>query len=200
MSFMDNLKKKAEELDLETKARQLQETATQAAKQAREKAGTSPSRTARRSTATSRRPRPKIDEKTEGKYADKVAKVKEQVGRGVDKVAEGHTSGPTPVHESGFDAASGDVPVPTREALADTTLEDTVLGLDHLPTAPAGHQDAPTPEDADAGPRGTQPPHDGRTDTVPASRHTPSTWGGHVREVSVRYVAEVGRMGKDDRT
>ena len=37
MSFMDKLKKKAEELDLETKARQLQESATQAAKQARVK-------------------------------------------------------------------------------------------------------------------------------------------------------------------
>jgi hypothetical protein len=76
------------------------------------------------------------------------------------------------VHESGFDAAAGDVPVPMREALIDTTLEDTVLGLDHPPTAPgghaghaghAGHHDAPSPEDADAAPRspqGTQPPHE----------------------------------------
>lgn len=146
-----------------------------------------------------------VDEKTDGKYADKVAKVREQVDRGVDKVAEGHTSGPTtatggaaaagatdvtggepfpvdpeapapvsaspldapspidpptPVHDSGFGAAAGDVPVPTREALEDTTLEDTVLGLDHPPAPTAPHQDAPTPEDADAAPRGTQPPHD----------------------------------------
>ena len=161
MSFLDNLKKKAEELDLETKAKQLQETATQAAKQAREKAGDYAAQNREKIDGYVETATTKIDEKTEGKYADKVAKVKEQVGRGVDKIAEGHTSGPAPVHEGGFDAAAGDLPVPTREALDDTTLEDTVLGLDHLPTTPAGHQDAPTAEDADAGPRGTQPPRDG---------------------------------------
>ncbi len=109
---------------------------------------------------------------------------------------------PTPVHESGFDAASGDLPVPTREALDDTTLEDTVLGLDHPPTASAGHQDAPAPEDAEA--RTAQGPSrrtTARTDARPRRhgiRHRRRS--GHVREVSVRYVAEVGRMGKDHRT
>lgn len=161
MSFLDNLKKKAEELDLETRAKQLQDTATQAAKQAREKAGDYAAQNREKIDGYVETATTKIDEKTEGKYADKVAKVREQVGRGVDKIAEGHTSGPAPVHEGGFDAAAGDLSVPTREALADTTLEDTVLGLDHLPTAPARHQDAPIPEDADTGPRGTQPPHDG---------------------------------------
>jgi hypothetical protein len=206
MSFMDKLKKKAEELDLETKARHLQDAATQAAKQAREKAGDYAAQNREKidgyvETATS-----KIDEKTEGKYADKVAKVRQHVDRGVDKVAEGHTSGPTtatgaaaaagasdvtggepfpvdpeapdpvsaspleapspidrptPVDDRAFDAAAGDVPVPPREALTDTTLEDTVLGLDHPPTSPATHPDAPAPEDADAAPRGPLPPHDG---------------------------------------
>lgn len=201
MSFMDRLKKKAEELDLEAKAKQ-------AAKQAREKAGDFAVENREKidgyvGTATS-----KIDEKTEGKYADKVAKVRQHVDRGVDKVAEGRTSGPTtatgaaaaagatdvtggdpfpvdpeaptpvsaspldapspidppaPLHQGGFDAAAGDVPVPMSEALIDTTLEDTVLGLDHPPTVPAGHHDVPAPEDADSVPRspqGTQPPHD----------------------------------------
>ena len=204
MSFMDKLKKKAEELDLETKAKQLQEAATQAAKQAREKAGDFAVENREKIDGYVETATTKIDEKTEGKYADKVAKVREHVGRGVDKVAEGHTSGrrppraprcrrrdrrhrgepfpvdpeapapvsaspleapapidpPTPVHESGFDAAAGDLPVPTREALADTTLEDTVLGLDHPPTAPAGHPGRAGPEDADAAQRGAQPPHD----------------------------------------
>src|SRR6476661_8596930 len=214
MSFMDKLKKKAEELDLETKAKQLQETAAQAAKQAREKAGDYAAQNREKIDGYVETATAKIDEKTEGKYADKVAKVRHHVDRGVDKVAERHTSGPTtatgaaaaagatdvtggdpfpvdpeapapvsaspldapapidppaPVHESGFDAAAGDVPVPTSEALIDTTLEDTVLGLDHPPTAPgghaghAGHHDAPVPEDADAAPRspqGTQPPHE----------------------------------------
>ena len=39
MSFLDKLKKKAEELELDEKAKELQEAATTAAKQAREKAG-----------------------------------------------------------------------------------------------------------------------------------------------------------------
>lgn len=208
MSFMDKLKKKAEELDLETKARHLQEAATDAAKHAREKAGDFAAENREKIDGYVETASAKIDEKTEGKYADKVAKVREQVDRGVDKVAEGHTSGPTtatgaaaaagatdvtggapfpvdpdapapvsaspldapdpidppaPLHESGFAAAAGDVPVPMQEALADTTLEDTVLGLDHPPTAPAGHHDAPGPEDADPTPRGPQatpPTHD----------------------------------------
>ena len=205
MSFMDKLKKKAEELDLETKAKQLQDAATQAAKQAREKAGDFAAENRGKIDGYVETATTKIDAKTDGKYADKVAKVREHVDRGVDKVAEGRTSGPTtatgaaaaagatdvtggepfpvdpespgpvsaspldapspidrptPVTEGGFDAASGDLPVPARESLVDTTLEDTVLGLDHPPVAPVGHQDAPTPEDADAGPRGALPPHD----------------------------------------
>lgn len=205
MSFMDKLKKKAEELDLETKAKHLQEAATQAAKQAREKAGDYAAQNREKIDGYVETATTKIDEKTEGKYADKVAKVREQVDRGVDKVAEGHTSGPTtatgaaaaagatdvtggqsfpvdpdapapvsaspldapspidkpaPLHESGFDAAAADVPVPMQESLTDTTLEDTVLGLDHPPAAPGAHHDAPTPEDADAAPRRTQAPHD----------------------------------------
>ena len=205
MSFMDKLKKKAEELDLETRAKQLQDAATQAAKQAREKAGDYTAQNREKIDGYVETATTKIDEKTDGKYADKVAKVKEHVGRGVDKVAEGHASGPstatgaaaaagatdvtggepfpvdpdapapvsaspleapapidrpTPVDERAFDAAAGDVPVPPREALTDTTLEDTVLGLDHPPTVPAAHPGAPAPEDADAAPHVPRPPHD----------------------------------------
>ncbi|GAB3873814.1 antitoxin [Terrabacter terrigena] len=201
MSFLDKMKKKAEELDLETKARHLQEQAAAAARQAREKAGDFAAENREKIDGYVETAAAKIDEKTEGKYADKVAKVKEQVGHGVDKVAEGHTSGPTtatgaaaaagatdvtggepyPVDpesptssratldDSGFGAAAGDVPAPTRESLEDTTLEDTVLGLDHPPTVP-GHQghdplqghDAPGPEQATPTTEGRhgQPPHD----------------------------------------
>lgn len=211
MSFLDKLKKKAEELDLETKAKHLQEQATAAAKQAREKAGDFAVENREKIDGYVDTAAAKIDEKTEGKYADKVAKVKDHVGHGVDKVAEGHTSGPTtatgaaaaagatdvtggepyPVDpgsptagstsapatpstpatpvDSGFAAAAGDVPAPTRESLEDTTLEDTVLGLDHPPTV-SGHQghdpltghDAPGPEQATptAGGRHGEPPHD----------------------------------------
>lgn len=219
MSFMDKLKKKAEELDLEAKAKHLQETAAHAAKQAREKAGDLAVENREKIDHYVESATAKIDEKTEGKYHDKVVKVKDQVAKGVDKVAEGRAAGPTtatgaaaaagaadvtpgapyPVDpeaprrpeivdpmldpmadqtaspaastpvESGFDAAAGDLPAPTQESLTDTTLEDTVLGLDHPPTTP-DHGDVPQPEDADlaterGAERGTdraaQPPHDG---------------------------------------
>src|SRR3954462_1008360 len=189
MSFMDKLRMKAEELGLETKAKDLQEATLQAAKQAREKAGDFTVENREKIDGYVETATTKIDEKTEGKYADKLAKVKVHVGRGVDKVAEGHATGastatgaaaaagaadvagrdpfppdpdsppapvsaspleapspidappppapggaspleapspitaPTPVDESGFDAASGDLPVPVQESLADTTLE-----------------------------------------------------------------------------
>jgi len=38
----------------------------------------------------------KIDERTDGKYADKVAKAKDTVAGGVDKLAEQRPGGPTP--------------------------------------------------------------------------------------------------------
>ena len=201
MSFMDKLKKKAEELDLETKARHLQEAAAHAAKQAREKAGDFAVENREKIDSYVESATAKIDEKTDGKYADKVAKVKEQVERGVDKVAEGHSTGPTtatgaaaatgaadvtpgrpyPVDpeapapaapddqagtadgtpdDSGFGAAAGDVPAPMQESLSDTTLEDTVLGLDHPAGAP-DHSAAPQPEDADpTTDRAAHPPQD----------------------------------------
>ena len=84
----DETPEQAEELDLETRAKQLQDTATQAAKQAREKAGDYAAQNRDKIDGYVETATTKIDEKTEGKYADKVAKVREQVGRGVDKIAE----------------------------------------------------------------------------------------------------------------
>jgi len=145
MSFMDKLKKKAEELDLETRARHLQEQAAAAAKQAREKAGDFAVDNREKidgyvETATS-----KIDEKTEGKYADKVVKVKETVGRGIDKVAEGRTSGPTTA--TGSAAAAGATDVTGGEPFPADPEAPT-------PAGPLDHHDGLGPEAA------AQPPHD----------------------------------------
>ena len=161
MSFLDNLKKKAEELDLETKAKQLQETATQAAKQAREKAGHFAVENREKidgyvETASDQdRREDRGQVRRQGRQGQGAGRPRRRQGRGGPRVQAG--AGARERFRRGVRRPAR----PTREALADTTLEDTVLGLDHLPTAPAGHQDAPAPEDADAGPRGTQPPHDG---------------------------------------
>jgi len=89
MSFKDNMKKKAEELDLEGKARQLQDAAAKAARQAREKAGDFATQNREKIDGYVEQAGAKFDEKTHAKYADTVARVKHQVHRGVDKIAEG---------------------------------------------------------------------------------------------------------------
>ncbi|WP_404390060.1 antitoxin [Humibacillus xanthopallidus] len=89
MSFLDKMKKKAEELELDKKAKDLQAAATTAAKQAREKAGDYTAENRSKIDGYVEKAATTIDTKTDGKYADKVAKAKEQVGKGVDKVAEG---------------------------------------------------------------------------------------------------------------
>ena len=89
MSFLDNLKKKAKELDLETKAKQLQEAATQAAHQARDKAGELATENRDKIDSAIGKASTAIDERTEGKYSDKIAKARVSINKGVDKVAEG---------------------------------------------------------------------------------------------------------------
>ena len=89
MSFLDKMKKKAEELELDKKAKDLQAAATTAAKQAREKAGDFTAENRDKIDGYVEKAATTIDTKTDGKYADKVAKAKQHVGKGVDKVAEG---------------------------------------------------------------------------------------------------------------
>ncbi|WP_323095476.1 Rv0909 family putative TA system antitoxin [Intrasporangium sp. YIM S08009] len=174
MSFLDKLKQKAEELDLETKARQLQEAATQAAKQAQQKAGEFTTENREKIDGYIDAASSTIDEKTHGKYADTVAKVRAGVDKGIEKVAEGGSAagatgaaaaagatdtGPFPA-DPGAPApdvpgpAVADVPTPTHEAVADSTLEDTVLGLDTAapvepPTDASTHASTDADPDAD---------------------------------------------------
>ena len=161
MSIRDALRRKAEELELEAKARTVQDAVVQAARQAREKAGDFTSEHREQIEGFVDSASTKVDEKTEGRYADRVAKVRATVGKGIDKVAEGGAappsppsappsappgeSGPSASDESGFAAAAGDVPAPTREALSDSALEDTILGLD-TPPRPRGTTPGPEAE------------------------------------------------------
>jgi len=88
MTFMDKLKRKAEELDLQGKAGQLADGATKAAQRAKEKAGALADENRDKVGNVLDKAGVAIDERTEGKYADKVAKAKQQVSKGVDKLAE----------------------------------------------------------------------------------------------------------------
>ncbi|MCU1536318.1 MAG: hypothetical protein JWP82_669, partial [Humibacillus sp.] len=124
MSFLDKMKKKAEELELDKKAKDLQEAATKAATQAREKAGDYAAGNRDKIDSYVDKAATTIDAKTQGKYADHVAKARQGVGKGVDKLAE---SAPR--------TGTGGAP------LADPTV-DSPFPLD--PEAPrAPHADSP---------------------------------------------------------
>ena len=123
MSFLDRLRKKAEELDLETKARQLQEAATQAAQQAREKAGEFTAEHRDQIDGYVETAGAKIDQTTDHRFSDQIAKVTQQVERGVDLVADGY--GPAAGTATGAAAAAG----------AATGTDDELFPAD--PDAPA---------------------------------------------------------------
>jgi len=88
MTFMDKLKRRAEELDLQRKADQLAVAATKAAQQAKEKAAELADENRDKVGSVLDKAGAAIDERTQGKYADRVAKAKVQVAKGVDKLAD----------------------------------------------------------------------------------------------------------------
>ncbi len=91
MTFMDKLKRRAEELDLQRKADQLAVAATKAAKQAKEKAAELADENRDKLGPVLDKAGAAIDQRTQGKYADRVAKAKVQVAKGVDKLADQRT-------------------------------------------------------------------------------------------------------------
>jgi len=98
MTFMNKLKSKAEELDLQGKADQLADAATKAAQRATEKAGQLADENRDKIESVLDKAGAAIDERTDGKYAAKVAGAKQQVSKGVDKLAEqrrDHGEGPS---------------------------------------------------------------------------------------------------------
>jgi uncharacterized protein YjbJ (UPF0337 family) len=104
MTFIDKLKSKADELDLQGKADRLADAATKAAKQVREKVGELADENRDRVESVLDKAGAAIDERTEGKYAIKVARAKQRVSKGVDKLAEQRPSQgempPTPTDPS----------------------------------------------------------------------------------------------------
>jgi hypothetical protein len=147
MSFLDKMKKKAEELELDKKAKDLQAAATTAAKQARVKAGDFTAVNRDKIDGYVEKAATTIDTKTDGKYADKVAKAKHHVGKGVDKVAEGSPSTPG--------AAPG--PAPTTGSPMGSPMDSPLPETDS-PAAPTFPVDPEAPRPPASGSPGTPPP------------------------------------------
>lgn len=93
MSMFDKLKQKADELELQKKAEQLTEAAKEAAHHAKEKAGDLAHQNREKVEGVLDKAGRVIDEKTEGKYHDKVAKAQDAARKGVDKIAEQRPGG-----------------------------------------------------------------------------------------------------------
>lgn len=102
MSFLDKVKQEAEKLDLQQKADDLTKAANKAAHAATEKAGEVAHQQRHKVEEVLDKAGKAVNEKTEGKYADKVATVKDTVTKGVDKLAE-HRPGASVADEPTFE-------------------------------------------------------------------------------------------------
>ncbi len=94
MSFMDKMKAKAEEWDVQGKAEKLAAEVDKVAHEAKDKAATYADENRDKVASGLDKAGAKIDERTKGQYADKIVKAKEQVAKGVDKLAEQRPGGP----------------------------------------------------------------------------------------------------------
>lgn len=94
-TIFDKLAEKADELELQRKAEELVDAATKAAHQAVEKVGAYTADNRDKVEGFLDKAAAKVDEQTDGKYADKVAKARAQASKGVSKLAEQGT-GATP--------------------------------------------------------------------------------------------------------
>jgi hypothetical protein len=100
MSFFDDVsrkvKQKAEEWDVQGKAEKLATEVDKVAHEAKDKAAGLADDNRDKIRQNLDKAGAKIDERTEGKYADKVARAKETVAGGVDRLAEQRPGGATP--------------------------------------------------------------------------------------------------------
>ncbi|HEU4332465.1 MAG TPA: Rv0909 family putative TA system antitoxin [Lapillicoccus sp.] len=113
MSFLDDVtrkvKQKAVEWDVQGKAEKVAAELDRVAHDAKDKAAEYADDNRGKIRDGLDKAGAKIDERTDGKYADKVAKAKETVSGGVDKLAEQRPGGATPPSSPGYapGAASG---------------------------------------------------------------------------------------------
>ena len=112
MSFIDDVSRKvkqmAEEWDVQAKAEKFVAEVDKVAHEAKDKAAGYADDNRGKIREGLDKAGAKIDERTEGRYSDKVAKAKDKVTEGVDKLAEQRPGGPTPpTTATGSGSASG---------------------------------------------------------------------------------------------
>lgn len=150
-NFLDKAKAKAKEWDIEGKAEKVASEVGKAATEAKEKAAVYADENRDKVSGALDKAGAKIDERTEGKYADRIAKAKKQVSKGVDKLAEQRPAG-TPGAAGMPGAADPGVPASPSAPAPTTAQADEPAGAwrpteDWSPNEPwspdSGPQDAP---------------------------------------------------------
>ena len=137
MGFMDKVKQKAEEYDLQGKAEQFAGAVEKTTKDAVEKAGELAHDNRDRVTSGLDKVGERIDKQTDGKYHDKVAKAKSQVTKGVDKLAEQRSEAGTPPTTTTSEAP------PAGPAAAPTVTPQDIPPASPLDIPPTSPQDRP---------------------------------------------------------
>lgn len=99
-TIFDKLAEKADELELQRKAEEFVDAATKAAHAAVEKVGAYTHENREKVEGLLDKAAAKVDESTDGKYADKVAKARTQASKGVAKLAEQRPTTTDPTGES----------------------------------------------------------------------------------------------------
>ncbi len=127
MSFFDDVsrkvKQKAEEWDVQGKAEKFAAEVDKVAHDAKDKAAELADENRGKIRENLDKAGAKIDERTDGKYADKVARAKETVAGGVDKLAEQRPGGSTPPGATPPRYATGAAPEATPGYSADSYAE-----------------------------------------------------------------------------
>ncbi|MEO7059840.1 MAG: Rv0909 family putative TA system antitoxin [Lapillicoccus sp.] len=145
MGFMDKVKQKAEEYDLQGKAEQFADAVEKTTKDAVEKAGELAHDNRDKVASGLDKAGAKFDEQTDGKYHDKVARAKEQVSKGVDKLAERRPDAATPPPATGPASGPTAAPAPQDTPPQDAAPTETVMPPVTSPIVPPAPPAPPAP-------------------------------------------------------
>jgi hypothetical protein len=150
MSFLDNVvhkvKIKADEWEVQAKTEKLVAEVERAAHQAKDKAAEYADDHRDQVREALDKAGAKIDERTEGKYADRISKAKVSVFKGVEKLAEQRPAHSDDPAASGPSASTAATTAPTRRTTTDVWAQATAPTTSET-TSPATSP-AATPQDA----------------------------------------------------
>ena len=125
MNVNDQLKAKIDEIDVDAKIAQLTETASALLATVKEQAASLVGENRAKVDEVIEKATAVLDEKTEGKYHDKVEKAKASFASGLDKLQESRGADAPGFDESGMHAGHEAAPAEAHEAVDSTVRPDS---------------------------------------------------------------------------